>query len=138
MACHAPYHFLPSQFQLTELKDEVMKIKEKQSLEFKELKHMKSEITELRLELDKKENEKTRLHKQQQVAGSSLAEECEDANIQLMQVLGDTTKLKQAITDREREKSHKKTERAILTKEVKLLKSKLVSTIWRLSIAEFY
>ena len=114
-----------------------MKIKEKiQSLELEEQQHME-EMNKLRLELDKKENEKTRLQKQQQVAGSSLVEECEDAYIQLMQVIGDTTKLKQDTTDKEREKSQKKTERAIFTKEVKLLKSKLVSTIWMVSIAEF-
>ena len=128
LANHAPYYFLPSQFQLTESKGDVMKLKEKiQSLELEEQQHME-EITGLRLELDEKENEKKRLQKQYQVAGSSLVEECEDAYIQLMQVLGDTTKLKQDITDREREKSHKKTERAILTKEVELINSKLVSS----------
>ena len=128
MACYAPYYFLPSQFQLTESKGEVMKIKEKiQSLELEEQQHME-EITELRLELDEKENEKKRLQKQQQVGGSSLVEECEDVYIQLMQVLGDTTKLKQDITDRERVNSQKKTELALLTKEVELLNSKLVSS----------
>ena len=128
MACHAPYYFLPSQFQLTESKGEVMELKEKiQSIELEELQHMEK-ITELRLELDEKDDEKKRLQKQQQVAGNSLVEECEDAYIQLMQVLGDTAKLKQDITDREREKSHKKMEQTILTKEVEFLKSKLVSS----------
>ena len=128
MACHAPYHFLPSQFQLTESKGEVMKLKEKiQSLELEEQQHMK-EINKLCLELNKKEDEKNTLQKQQQVAGNSLVEECEDAYIELIQVLEDTAKLKQAITDREREKSQKKMEQTILTKEVEFLKRKLVSS----------
>ena len=128
MACHVQYYFLPSQIQLTESKGEVMKLKEKiQSVELEKQQHMK-EITELYLELDEKENEKKRLQKQQQVAGNSLVEECEDAYIQLMQVLGDTAKLKQAINDRERKKSQKKMEQTILTEEVEFLKSKLVSS----------
>ena len=99
-----------------------------QSLELEELHHIQK-INELRLELEKKENEKNLLRKQFKMAGSSLVDACEEEYVQLMQVIGDSTKLKQDITDREREKAHKKTERAILTKEVEILKSKLVSSL---------
>ena len=123
------YYFLPSQFQLTQSKGEVIKIKEKiRSLEQKELQH-KQEIIELQLKLDEKENEKKRLQKQHEVAGSSLVGECKEDYVQLMQLLGDTAKLRQDIIEREVEKFHKKTELAIFAKEMELLKHKLVRFI---------